>query len=306
MFENTLWQETLYLETAAILTLFLLSVGFIAYFLKDRSKQWYSIWASLKSWIFITPFCFVIFAFKDPWQLIFLILVSIYACKTFYQMVGMYHRSWFVYLTYAFLILQGFVIHNYSSEYYNIIPMIFFGCTLTIPLLRNSAKHMIQYTALAMMAFIFFGWSFLHLGRILNLNHGVYIVIYIFILAEMSENSSHIVTVLFGKRKLFSNITQRMSLEGFVFSFFFTIVIAFGLRRLLPDRSEPYWLSAGVIACVGGHIGNLFISFIRRDLGLKNTSIFIIGRGDIIDRLDKLIIIAPVFYYAFIYLEKSL
>lgn len=305
MFENTFWTDAVYRETALIISVFLFVVAGIVYFFKDKSTESQAVWASLKSWIFFAPLSFVAFAFKEPWQLIFLVLISIYSCKIYFQMVGMYHRSWFVWITYIYIMSTGYLVYEGRTELYDIMPMLLLGTAFLVPLIRNSAKTMIQYTALTMMGFIFFGWSFLHLARLLQLENGIYLVIYIYILAEMSENSSHIADTLFGKRKLFTKITNRISIEGLAASLFFTILIAWAMRHLLPVRTEPYWLSAGVIATTIGHLGNLSISVIRRDLGLKNTGIFIIGRGDIIDRMDKMIFIAPVFYYILLYLERG-
>ncbi len=304
MFKDSLWIEPLYRETAAAIVVFLILVSATTYFFKDKNTQTTAIWASLKSWIFFAPFVFVIFAFKEPWQLIFLILLSIYACKTYYQMVGMYHRSWFIWATYIFIFIAGGLIHTKNTQYFDVVPMIFLGSILLIPLIRNSASSMIQYMSLSLMGFIFFGWSFLHMGRILQFDNGVYIVMYIYILAEISENSSHIITILFGKHKLFNKITSRVSIEGVLASTALTILVAWALRHLLPNRSDTYWLTAALTVAIVGHLGNLIIAVVRRDLGLKNTGIFIIGRGDVIDRLNKIIFIAPVFYYIFLYLEQ--
>jgi phosphatidate cytidylyltransferase len=46
----------------------------------------------------------------------------------------------------------------------------------------------------------------------------------------------------------------------------------------------------------------LLISVIRRDLGIKNTGIFIIGRDGLLTRVDKLIFVAPLYFYFYIYL----
>jgi predicted CDP-diglyceride synthetase/phosphatidate cytidylyltransferase len=43
---------------------------------------------------------------------------------------------------------------------------------------------------------------------------------------------------------------------------------------------------------------------IRRDLGIKNTGIFIIGRDGILTRVEKLIFIGPMYFYLYIYLQQ--
>ncbi|MEZ4873517.1 MAG: phosphatidate cytidylyltransferase [Bdellovibrionales bacterium] len=306
MFENTLWVEEMYRETAIVVLAFIAIIGTPFFIFRNKSTQNMAIWASIKSWFFYAPAVLVLFSFPKPWPLIFVTLASIYASKIFFQMVGMYHRTWFVWVTYAFLVLTAYLVYQDSEWAYNLVPMLFMGCLWFIPLLRNSPKRMIQYIALSTMAFMFFGWSLLHLIRMYDLENGIYMIIYIYILSEVAENSNILFHNFFGKHKFLTNISSYISIEGVLFSIFFTVLIAFGMRHLLPIRSEPYWLSAGLIASIVGHIGNLIISVVRKDLGIKPSGIFILGRGDIVDRLDKMIFVAPVFYYIFVYLQHGL
>jgi phosphatidate cytidylyltransferase len=83
-----------------------------------------------------------------------------------------------------------------------------------------------------------------------------------------------------------------------------TMLLAWGLRSLLPDRSEQFWIAAGLTAAVFGRMGDLLISVIRRDLGIKNTGILIIGRDGILTRVEKLIVIGPMYFYLYVYLQQ--
>jgi len=80
--------------------------------------------------------------------------------------------------------------------------------------------------------------------------------------------------------------------------------VAWGFRHLLPDRSEKFWVAAGLIAAIAGRFGGLLMSVIRRDLGIKNTGVFIIGRDDILARTDKLIFVGPLYFYVYLFLQQ--
>lgn len=219
-------------------------------------------------------------------------------------MVGIYHRSWFVWATYLFMVALGYSTYKEFHGVYNVAPMIFLGLISIIPIIRNSATHMVQYMALSLMACIFFGWSFLHLGRLLILDGGVFLVIYLFVLSEFSENVSLAVTRLGGKLKPFNKINQRVTIEGVTASIVLSLVLAWAMRHLLPDRSEQFWIAAGLTAAIFGRFGDILMSVIRRDLGIKDTGVFIFGRGDILSRTDKLIFVGPMYYYIFMLLNK--
>lgn len=224
--KNGLWDQPLYQETIGVVFAFLFCVSLFLFFFRKKSPRFQAAWASLKSWLFAAPILFVVFGLPQPWPLAFLSFVSIFAAKTFFKMVGMYHRTWFVWMCYLFCAVSGVVVHYRMYDLYNVMPMIFLGAMSAIPLLRNSATHMIQYIALSLMAFLLFGWSFLHMGKLLNLEKGIYMIIYVYLLAEFCEAVSLAVSKSFGKVKLFTRITSRVTLEGGVIATILTLVLA--------------------------------------------------------------------------------
>ncbi|NJL24133.1 MAG: phosphatidate cytidylyltransferase [Calothrix sp. SM1_5_4] len=299
-----LWQNPLYVETAGLIVGSLILLSLVAFALRKKGAPYTSAWASLKSWLFVAPLLFAAFALPKPWPLIFVTWMGVLSAKSFYQMVGMYHRSWFIWTTYIFIFGLGYLIHSGHFEFYNLSPMIFLFFITLIPILRNSATHMIQYMALSLMAFIFWGWCYMHMGRLLTFQGGEMMVLYLYLLAEVSENTCWAVSRLFGKYRPFSRISSKVTLEGMLVALAVTMLVAWGMRHLLPDRSERFWVAAGLVAAIFGRMGDLIINVIRRDLGIKNTGVFIIGRDGVLSRADKLIVIGPMYFYLFIWLQQ--
>ncbi len=54
---------------------------------------------------------------------------------------------------------------------------------------------------------------------------------------------------------------------------------------------------AGLMVGVGGQLGDLVVSVIKRDLGIKDMGTLIAGHGGILDRFDSLIYVAPLFFH---------
>ena len=300
-----LWQNPRYVETASLILGSLVALSIFVFFLRRRGKPFTSAWASLKSWLFVAPLLFLTFALPKPWPLIFVTWMGILAAKSFYQMVGMYHRSWFVWVTYLFIMSLGYMIYaDYQTRFYDLSPMIFLFVVALIPILRNSAAHMIQYMGLSLLGFIFWGWSYMHMARLLTFEGGELMVLYLYLLAEVSENTSWAASKLVGKYKPFGRISAKTTFEGMVVALIVTMLTAWGLKNLLPDRSDRFWIAAGLVAAIFGRMGDLVINVIRRDLGVKNTGIFIIGRDGILTRVDKLLVIGPMYFYLYIYLQQ--
>ncbi|HMN68494.1 MAG TPA: phosphatidate cytidylyltransferase [Bdellovibrionales bacterium] len=300
-----LWNDPRYVETAGLIIGALILLNILFFALKGRGANMASAWASSKSWLFVAPILFATFALPKPFPLIFLAWTGVLSAKSFFQMVGMYHRSWFVWVTYIAIFLLAYMIHDDQLALYNLTPMIFLFAIALVPLLRNSATHMIQYLALTLLAFIFWGWSYMHMGRLLGFPGGELMVLYLYLLTEVSENVTWACSKLFGKIRPFSRISTKVTLEGMLIAFVVTMAVAWGFRHLLPDRSEQFWIMAGMAAAIFGRMGDLIINVIRRDLGIKNTGIFIIGRDGIMTRVDKLIFVAPIFFYMYIYLQQT-
>ena len=162
---------------------------------------------------------------------------------------------------------------------------------------------MIQYMALTFLAFMFFGWAIMHFGLIYQMEKGIYIVMYLYILAEFNNGVQQFADSFLGKWKPLSKIAPRFTIEGFIISLVLTTVLAWGLHHLLPEPREIYWIMAAITTCTLGHLGVFIMAVIRRDLGIKDSrGPFIIGRDDILTRVDKLIFVGPAFYYTLLIL----
>jgi phosphatidate cytidylyltransferase len=258
--------------------------------------------ASIQSWLIGAPLVFGLLGMGGNYPYYGITFLSILGAKEFFQITGIYHRSWFVWTTYIFIAGLGIAAANQNREIYNVLPMIFLGTIFMIPLIRNSAKQMVQYVSLSMLNFLLLGWGFLHTAWILSFQDGVYFFIYLVLLTEISDNISLSVTRLFGKIQIVDRITSRRTLEGILVSIVSTLIFAYLLRGLLPNESSQYWLSFSVAALLVGSLGDLVLAVIRRDLGAKDVGAFIIGRGGVLDRMDRLICTTPIYYYVILYL----
>lgn len=301
---NGAWSSPVYRETVLIVLAFIFVSGIITYFLRKKNYYFIVSWASIKSWLILAPLLFTIFGAPEPWPLVGLTVIAIYGAKIFFQMMGMFHRSYFVVICYLGIALLGYTTFLQRVDLYNLIPMVVLGLCCFVPLLRNNYKRMIQYISLTSLGFVFLGWSFMHLGLIMQFDKGIYQVMYLIILTEFCDNTNLAISRYIGKHKLFNRIDYKRSLESTIVSALITVVVAFAMRHLLANGSDRYWLVSGLIASIGGFIGDMVMTVIRRDAGIKVVGAFILGRGDLLHRMDRLIFVAPIYYYAMLYLPE--
>ncbi len=122
--------------------------------------------------------------------------------------------------------------------------------------------------------------------------------LYLVILTETND----IVQALVGRRVGVRHITPKVSpnktVEGLLGGMAVTVLMSMGLAPLLTPLPPWAWpVAAGVVISLAGFLGDLNISAVKRDAGVKDSSHALPGMGGVLDRIDSLTLTAPVFYW---------
>jgi phosphatidate cytidylyltransferase len=129
--------------------------------------------------------------------------------------------------------------------------------------------------------------------------------LFLIILTETNDITQAVVGRRFGKTKITPRISPQKSLEGLLGGIIVTILLAFllapWLTTLVFQRTLPSQMLLAVVVGLSiscfGFLGDINMSGIKRDAGVKDGSRLIPGQGGMIDRVDSLTFTAPVFYY---------
>ena len=108
--------------------------------------------------------------------------------------------------------------------------------------------------------------------------------------------------VLFGRHPMAPSVSPKKSWEGFAGSAVTSMVVSsVGVAVLLDG---PWWAgpAIGAASAVTATLGDLSESLIKRDLGVKDMSSVLPGHGGMMDRLDSLLLTAPVAFVLLGYL----
>ncbi|NLA28745.1 MAG: phosphatidate cytidylyltransferase, partial [Propionibacterium sp.] len=119
-------------------------------------------------------------------------------------------------------------------------------------------------------------------------------VIYYFLLVPCSDTGAYAVGSLIGKHKMAPHISPGKTWEGLAGGVGLTLIVGALLGPVMIGAS--WWAGAiiGVCLSLAATIGDLIESMIKRDAGLKDMSHLIPGHGGAMDRLDSLLVAAPV------------
>ena len=177
------------------------------------------------------------------------------------------------------------------------LPVYVIALILLIPILRNRSQGQLQMIALAMVGFVYFGWMFGHLIFLTNSVHAYSYVLYVLFAVELNDVAAYTFGKLFGRHPLRSNISPKKTWEGSLGAFLVSMALPWVLRFTFPHFGVSECLLAGLIVGIGGQLGDLAISVIKRDLGIKDMGATIPGHGGILDRIDSIIYVAPLFFH---------
>jgi len=136
---------------------------------------------------------------------------------------------------------------------------------------------------------------FVYLNSVIGNADGIYYLLLLLNFSSVCDMGAYFTGVTCGKHKLCPNISPKKTVEGAIggvlSSVIVTVIICLCFKKalLLP-------IIFTVPLCILGMIGDLFASAIKRSVGLKDYGSLIPGHGGILDRVDSIIMIAPVLY----------
>lgn len=143
--------------------------------------------------------------------------------------------------------------------------------------------------------------SFLALREVYSIN-----VLLIFIgMIWVSDIGAYFVGKAFGGPKLIKEISPNKTWSGFGGALFFPSLFgvlwiwAFGFHEVFDHNAWFVLLPIAavlglVIGCIG-QAGDLMISFVKRQANVKDTGTLIPGHGGLLDRIDSMLLGAPIY-----------
>lgn len=112
-------------------------------------------------------------------------------------------------------------------------------------------------------------------------------VLWLVLITELNDICQFTWGKIFGKHKIIPSVSPNKTVEGFVGGLISTALIGYGLSFLLPISSDKVIILSCLMAFTG-FMGDVTVSAIKRDLGIKDMGSSIPGHGGVMDRVDSL------------------
>ena len=121
---------------------------------------------------------------------------------------------------------------------------------------------------------------------------------YLFALTALNDIAQFICGKSFGRHKLAKRISPNKTWQGLVGGVVVSTMVSVALGQYLQLATMGQLVALAWLLSLGGFFGDLAFSAAKRYLGIKDFSQLIPGHGGILDRVDSLVLTAPLLYCA--------
>ena len=271
-----------------------------------------SVWKTYRSWLWLAPLvALVIFAGRVPF-IVGVTLLALFAGREFSQVSGLARDRWMSGALYVAILLAAF----------GSAPIFALALFFLVPVLRNRAASVVaggvdpgilgaergaagvnapgyngefQRISLGVIAFILPGWMFGQLGFFANMPNAYGYLCFVIFATEVTDVSAFVFGKMFGRHPLRGAISPRKTWEGALGALAVALALPWLLRFSFPFFGTAQLILTGLIVGVGGPLGDLSLSLLKREFGAKDWGTAIPGHGGVLDRIDSLIFVAPLF-----------
>jgi phosphatidate cytidylyltransferase len=124
---------------------------------------------------------------------------------------------------------------------------------------------------------------------------GLGLLFFLVMLCQFNDVAQFTWGMLFGRHKVTPTVSPKKTWEGLIGGIATTTLAAALIGPYLTPMDWQWSAVAVLVIGVSGFLGDIAMSAMKRDLGVKDASGLIPGHGGILDRVDSLTYAAPIF-----------
>jgi phosphatidate cytidylyltransferase len=268
---------------------------------KQEAARRKDLWQRYLAWLILVPLLAVPILAGAFWAILLIAVLSLLCYREYARATGLFREKLISILVVVSILLIHFaVLDNWYRLFVALFPFCIGGIA-SLTLFQDRPQGYIQRVALGAFAFGLFGSCLGHFGFLANDVDYRPIMIFTLAAVELNDVGAFVTGRLFGRRKLCPNTSPNKTVAGalgavVVTTIFVTLVGGFVFAGT-PLDDIGRLLVLGLLVSLVGQFGDLMLSSIKRDLGLKDMDVLIPGHGGLLDRFDSLILVAPVMFH---------
>lgn len=175
---------------------------------------------------------------------------------------------------------------------------------------RSPLERVLLDTSASIFALLYLGLSLTTIPLLSAQEGGPSLLLFLFFVVWSGDIAALYVGRPFGRRKLAPSISPNKSWEGSIASVIGSVLVAVllvwiagriqarGFLWLNYPGSTLHWVLMAVLLNIAAQVGDLIESAVKRGAHVKDSGTLLPGHGGILDRIDALLLAAPVLWYA--------
>ena len=255
----------------------------------------------------------LLLVFLGPrWQWLFTIAVAAVAALAAWEFLGLAERGGSsppriaVLVALLALFAVDFQWPDRTAAIFGILSL---GLLVYCTFLRPVEKVMAD-AANSIFCLLYAGYTLIALPTLHAAANGPSLLAFLLFVVWAGDIAALYVGRAWGRHKMAPTLSPKKTWEGAAASMAASVLLAAGLWSLAGQLDQMdsvvlsypgeiwYWLVLAVIVNVAAQVGDLAESALKRSAGVKDSGDILPGHGGVLDRIDALLLAAPVLWYA--------
>jgi phosphatidate cytidylyltransferase len=303
----TLWITTAIGAALAIAPISIAGLSAAGLIKKDLRSE---LWKRTISWMVMAPMIVVPILAGAFWTIGAIAALSMLCFREYSRATGIFREQVLCLIVIAGIALLNLAALDHWYGLFQALAPLVIILIAAVAILPDRPKGYLQRTGLSIFGFAFFGVCLAHLSYTANDRDYRPILLLILVSVQLNDILAFCCGKTFGRRKLAPSTSPGKTIGGSLGSLVLTTpLVAFlghHVFRGTPLDSAVPLIALGLIISVGGQLGDLMISSIKRDVGVKDMGGLIPGHGGVLDRCNSLLLVAPAVFHYVGYLRPGL
>ncbi len=255
----------------------------------------------IRSWFILAPCILVPIYMGSAWVILAVLILSVLCYREYARATGLFRYSWISFWALVGIFAVNLAVADHWYGFFAALPVLGVVWIAASAIFSDQPSGYIQRVALGIFGYLLFGVCMGHLGYLANDANYRPILLLLFLCVETNDVFAYLSGKLIGRRKLAPNTSPNKTIGGALGALVGTSLLFLFLGGPIFEgtrMSSPVLLIfLGIIVSVAGQLGDLMLSSIKRDVGVKDMGVAIPGHGGFLDRFDSIILAAPAYFH---------
>jgi phosphatidate cytidylyltransferase len=227
--------------------------------------------------------------------------------RAFTEAGGCAVPRWWALLATAAFFLATFFRPDDTITVVSMVTLVLF----TVAAFRTSLERVLWQTSAGLLMLVYIAYPLTLVPKILHEEDGTALLLFLFLCVWSGDIAALYIGKRWGRHKMSPRLSPNKTWEGAAASVVASCVFGMGLV-LLGDwfteqgssftrlhTTEPWWvfLILAIGLNVAAQFGDLLESALKRGAGVKDSGTLLPGHGGVLDRIDALLLAAPVLWF---------